>query len=301
MTLKQSTPQNFKRRTPFALWVLIATQLITSATYLVAKLGLREFTPFAFGCFRFTFAGLVYLAILKARGKFRLPERRDWPAFFWLAFVCVPLNQGLFLYGIHFTFASHGALFYATTPIMVLILSSLWLRERPTFLKITGVLLGFLGVLLVLFDKGIHLSPDTLRGDLLLLAAVFTWALYTIQAKKLLRRYSTLEVTAYALILGSVLFLPVGVPGAIRQDYSLITRTGVASLVFLAIMTSVVAYLVWSWALSKLEASKVAVISNLQPILSALLSWMILGEAITLRFVAGAAVVLAGVFLTEKG
>lgn len=289
------------RRTSLALWVLIATQLITSGTYLVAKLGLREFTPFAYGCFRFTLAALVYLVILKARGKFRLPERKDWPAFFWLAFVCVPLNQGIFLYGIHFTYASHGALFYATTPIMVLILSSFLLKERPTFLKIAGVLLGFLGVLLVLFDKGIHLSPDSLKGDLLLLAAVFTWALYTIQAKRLLVRYSALEVTAYALILGSVLFLPVGVPGAIRQDYSLITRTGIASLLYLAVMTSVVAYLVWSWGLSKLEASKVAVVSNLQPILAALLSWMILGETITLRFMVGAAVVLFGVFLTEQG
>jgi drug/metabolite transporter (DMT)-like permease len=63
----------------------------------------------------------------------------------------------------------------------------------------------------------------------------------------------------------------------------------------------VLGYLVWSWGLSKLEATKVSVFSNLQPIIAALLGWVFLGEPITLRFAIGATVVIAGVFLTEKG
>jgi len=289
------------RQATLALWVLISTQLITGATYMVAKLGLREFTPFAYGCFRFLLAGLVYLAILKAGGKLRLPPRSDWTKFLGLAFVCVPLNQGIFLYGIKYTLAAHGALFYATTPIMVLCLSCLWLKERPTPFKILGVLLGFAGVILVLFDKGIHLSPDTLKGDLLLIVAVLTWALYTIQAKKLLARYTPLEVTGFSLVLGSLLFLPLGIPAALRQDYSLVTGAGIFSILYLALMTSVVAYLVWSWALSHLEASKVAIVANLQPLIAALLAWLFLDETVTIRFFLGAAIVLVGVVLTEKG
>jgi drug/metabolite transporter (DMT)-like permease len=297
--LSSTTP--LSRQATLALWVLISTQLITGATYMVAKLGLREFTPFAYGCFRFLLAGTIYALILAARGKLRLPEKRDRLLFLWLAFLCVPLNQGIFLYGIKHTLAAHGALFYATTPIMVLCLSCLWLKERPTLLKILGVVLGFGGVLLVLFDKGIRLSGDTAKGDILLLAAVLTWALYTIQAKKLLDRYTPLEVTGYALTLGSLLFLPLGIPAALRQDYSLVTGNGVFSILYLAIMTSVMAYLVWSWALSKLEASKVAIVSNLQPLIAALLAWLFLGETVTIRFFLGAAVVLVGVVLTEKG
>ena len=259
---------NFSKKQIFT--VLILTQVVISATYMMAKFALREFSPFSLGVYRFLLAGAVFAGLLFWRREFILPQKEDRKTFLLLAFLAVPLNQGLFLYGMKYTFAAHGALMYATTPIMVLLLSSLFLGERPTALKITGIALGFLGIILVLFDQGIHLSARTIKGDLLLIVAVITWAVYTIISKKLLKKYPPLVVTGYALGLG-------------------------------ALMTSVLGYLVWSWGLSKLEATKVSVFSNLQPIIAALLGWAFLSEPITLRFAIGAAVVIAGVFLTEKG
>jgi drug/metabolite transporter (DMT)-like permease len=289
------------RKPGTALWTLIFSQLIIGATYLVAKVGLREIPPLALGCLRFLLAAAVFTLLLKQRGKLRLPAREDRRTFFWLALLAVPLNQGLFLYGIQLTLAAHGALFYSTTPIMVLVLSAIWLKERMTPLKIIGTALGFAGVLSILFDDGIRLSGNTLHGDLLLIGAVTTWALYTIISKRLLSRYSALEVTGFSLTLGSLLFLPVGIPAVIAFDHSRVTVTGIGSLLYLALMTSVFGYLVWSWALSKLEASKVAIVSNLQPIVAALLGWIFLGEGITPRFVVGALAVMMGVAITERG
>ncbi|MDP2807162.1 MAG: EamA family transporter [bacterium] len=281
--------------------VLILTQIVISATYMMAKFALREFSPFSLGVYRFLLAGAVFAGLLLWRKKFILPAKEDRKTFLLLAFLAVPLNQGLFLYGMKYTFAAHGALMYATTPIMVLLLSSLFLGERPTVIKITGIALGFIGIILVLFDSGIHLSAKTIKGDLLLIVAVITWAVYTIISKTLLKKYPPLVVTGYALGLGALMFVPFGLPAVIRQDYGQITRNGILSLLYLALMTSVLGYLVWSWGLSKLEATKVSVFSNLQPIVAALLGWAFLSEPITLRFAIGAAVVIAGVFLTEKG
>lgn len=283
------------------LWVLIAIQPVISGTYLMAKLGLREFSPLAFGLYRFLIAGVVFTVLLAIKNQFRLPQRRDWGAFLWLALLVVPLNQGLFLYGMKYTLVSHGALFYSTTPIMVLGLSCLFLGERPTAMKILGIALGFAGVLLVLFDRGLDLSHETLKGDALLLVAVATWALYTILSKKVLTRYPPMYVTGLSLTAGFLLFVPIGLPAALRQDYTAVTRAGLASLLYLALLTSVLGYLIWNWGLSKLEASKVSVVSNLQPIIAALLGWAFLGEAITVRFVLGAALAMAGVALTERG
>ncbi|HTY08442.1 MAG TPA: EamA family transporter [Candidatus Edwardsbacteria bacterium] len=281
--------------------VMAATQLITGSTYLIVKLGLREFSPFSLGCIRFLISAAVFAALLALRRHARFFARADWKHFLLLGLLGVPLNQGLFLYGMKYAPAAHGALLYASTPIMVLFLSVLLLGERPSLLRVAGIALGFAGVLLVLFDKGIAFARQTLGGDLLVLAAVATWALYTIYSKKLLRRYSPLEVTGFSLSLGALLFLPVGLPFMLRQDYGAVTRTGVFSVLYLAVMTSVVAYLVWGWALSKMDASKVAVISNLQPVVAAALAWIVFKEAVTLRFVIGTAVVLAGVVMTERG
>jgi drug/metabolite transporter (DMT)-like permease len=283
------------------LTILVLAQVVISGTYLMAKLGLRQFSPLSFGLYRFLIAAAVFAGLLAAKKQLRLPQKKDRIAFLWLAFLVVPLNQGLFLYGMKYTLASHGALFYATTPIMVFGLSCLFLGERPGLLKAAGIALGFVGVLLVLSDQRIAISGETFKGDVLILVAVATWAAYTILNKKMLVRYPPLYVTGAGLSLGFLMFLPIGLYPALRQDYSAISWSGVASLLYLALLTSVLGYLVWSWGLSKLEASKVTVLSNLQPVLAALLAWVFLGEAITLRFLLGAAAVAAGVLLTERG
>ncbi|MDI6740698.1 MAG: DMT family transporter, partial [Candidatus Edwardsbacteria bacterium] len=221
------------------LTVLILSQLIAGSTYLVVKLGLREFDPFSLGLIRFLIAGIVFSLLLAGRKDFRWFEKGDLGHFLWLALLSVPLNQGLFLYGMKYTLASHGALLYASTPIMVLCLSCLVLGERPTFLKIAGILLGLCGVLLVLFDRGLEFARHTITGDLLVLGGVITWSLYTIYSKKLLEKYRPLEVTGFSLSLGALLFLPVGLPFALRMDFSWVTGAGLFALLYLALMTSV--------------------------------------------------------------
>lgn len=283
------------------IWVMAGTQLITGSTYLVVKLGLAEFSPFALGCVRFLVSAAIFAPLLALQRGARWFDRRDWGHFLALGLLGVPLNQGLFLYGMQYAPAAHGALLYASTPIMVLFLSCLFLGERPSWPKVAGIALGFAGVVLVLFDKGLAFARQTIGGDLLVLAAVATWAVYTIYSKKLLRRYRPLELTGFSLSLGALLFLPVGLPFMLRQDYGRVTGTGVFSVLYLAVMTSVVAYLVWAWALSRMEASKVAVISNLQPVVAAALAWIVFRETVTVRFVIGTAVVLAGVVLAERG
>ncbi len=283
------------------LFVLISIQAIMGGTYLMTKLGLREFSPLALGVLRFGLTAVVFAVLLGLKRLFFIPGKADRISFLWLALFSVPFNQGLFLYGMKYTLAAHGALLYAATPIMVLCLSCIWLKERPSALKITGIALGFAGVLLVLFEKGLDLSGQTLKGDILIFFAVLTWSVYTILSKKMLQKYRPLQVTGYSLMLGAALFLPIGLLPILRQDYANITWSGLSSILYLALLTSVLGYLTWNWALSKIEASKVAVVSNLQPVFAAFLAWMFLGEKITHNFIIGAAVVAAGVILTEKG
>lgn len=284
-----------------ALFGAIAMQLITGSTYLFAKLGLREFSPLALGCLRFTITGAVFIAMLGWKNMLVLPRPGDRKLFLALALLAVPLNQGLFLTGQKYAPSSHGALLYAMTPVMVLFLSSMFLSERITWPKLAGVALGFSGVAIVLLERTTAFTDQTLFGDALIFLAVVTWAVFTILSKKALTRYTPLELTGTALTLGAVLFLPVGGFALAVQDWTTVTPTGIGSVLYLSLLTSVVAYLVWAWALRILEAGKVAVVSNLQPVIAVILGWLFLGEPVTAHFIAGTGLVISGVFLTQRG
>ncbi|MBF0407524.1 MAG: EamA family transporter [Candidatus Riflebacteria bacterium] len=284
----------------FVLSVLALTQVITGGTYLVAKIALTEFDPFTLGLFRFLLAAAIFLPILHFSSILKLPEREDWTSFFLMALLAVPLNQGLFLFGMKFTSAGHGALLYATTPLLVMLLSFMGGMEVLNSRKVTGVILGFAGVAIVLSDRENSGGTATLTGDLLVFGAVLTWALYTLVNKRILKKYSPIFATGISLSLGALIFIPIGIPSLLNFEISRISSSGMLSLLYMAILTSVFAYLIWSWALKSVEATKVSVLSNLQPAVASALAWIFLNEPITLKFVLGFIVILCGVILTQR-
>jgi drug/metabolite transporter (DMT)-like permease len=288
-----------KRHTIYLL--MAGAQVFMSATYLMAKIALQAWPPLTLGLLRFAVSGLALLLLV----RWFLPQQRIAPedrrGFFWLALIAVPLNQGIFLVAMQYASAAHGALLYATTPLMVLALSLAFLGERLSWPKFGGIVLGFAGVLLILLERGLHFTAELVRGDLLLLVAVLAWAVYTILNKRMVKRYPPLFVTAQSLFWGFLLYLPLGVPAALHPGGGPVAMRHVLALVYMALVTSVFGYGMWSWGLSRLEASKVSVFSNLQPILAALQGWLFLHESLTWQLGVGMAVVLAGVVLTEAG
>lgn len=282
------------------LLAMLAHVLISSATFLIAKVTLGQFEPLALAQLRFVLATAALLGLCAARGL-PAPRAADLPALAILGFLGTTLNQGLFLVGLARTAPSHGALLYALTPVLVLCLAVFRGQERLRPVRLLGVLLAFAGVGFLLFGRGLAIEARWLTGDLLILAAVVAWALYTVRSRELLPRVGPLALTGWAMVLGTLFFLPLGIPAALAQDYARITAFGWWGLAYLALATSVLSYLIWSWALSRVDASRVAVFTNLQPIVTALLAWWVLAEPLTLHFVGAASLVLLGLWLVERG
>ncbi len=225
--------------------------------------------------------------------------RADVPKILWLGFLVIPVNQGFFLFGLTESTASHAALLYALTPIVVFLLARRFLREGNAGAKLAGIVAAFLGAALILVDRGLAREMSVMRGDLLMLVAVFSWALYTIGSKDLLKRYDPMTLTTWVLISGTAMSLPAAlIPGAIPRldSLSLPVWGGIA---YLAIGTSVIAYPLWLYALRRLEASKVAITTNAQPVLTSALSWLLFGERFGPAFFVGAALILFGVTWVE--
>jgi drug/metabolite transporter (DMT)-like permease len=281
---------------------MVLHSVISAGTYLAAKRVLGEISWQELALVRFTLAGLVYGGLLLAKG--RRVERKDWPTLFLLGLVAVPLNQGFFLGGLARSTPGHAALLYALTPVFVFLLARLRLGERAGPLELAGMALAFGGVVLVLLAKGQLSAPaaaEELQGDLLILVGVLAWAIYAVAGKPLAVKYGALTTTGLSLVIGAALYLPAGIawsrPDAIRA----MSAGGWEAIAYLVLVTSVVSYLIYYWALARIEATKVAVFSNLQPVLTAALSYGLGQESLSGAFVAGGALVLAGVFLTERG
>lgn len=274
--------------------------MIASGTFLAAKVALRDIPPLDMAFLRFLIAAAILWPIGQRRGGGRKIERADQFKLWGLGLLAIPLNQALFLYGLQWTTAGHSALLYALTPMFVLILAARRLGERITFWRTTGILIAFGGVVVVLLEKGIKLAPSQFLGDILVLVAVVAWAYYTVLGKPLIKKYGAMVVTARAMTYGTLLLLPIGlysvadfVPGAVATDAWL-------GLLYCAIMTSVIGYTLWFWALKYVDASQVAVFNNVQPVVAAFFAWLLLGEPLTATFVAGGVLVIIGVIITEK-
>ncbi len=274
---------------------------IQAGTYLAAKRALGELSAFELALARFTLSGAAFGALLWHR-RVRV-ARADLLALAALGVVAIPLNQGLFLTGLAWTTAGHAALLYALTPIFVLLFSRARLGERATLAKAAGIAVAFAGVVVVLFARSaVSLGgpASQLTGDLLVLAGVLAWAVYVVGGKPYAERYGAVATTGLSVVFGSLVYLPFGL-GLSRLDrFARLSPAGWTAIAYLVVLTSVLSYLMYYWSLARTEASRVAIWSNLQPVMTALLAWALYGEPLTAPFVAGGAMVLAGVVLTER-
>ncbi len=281
--------------------LMLIHSALSAGTYLAAKRALGELSPFELALVRFVLAGAVYTALL-LRSPPRLP-RRDLLAMAGLGLVAVPLNQGFFLAGLARTTPGHAALLYALTPVFVLLGARVRLGERAGPARTAGIALAFAGVVVVLAARGLLGGEEAwngLLGDLMVLLGVLAWAVYIVLGKPYAERYGAVTTTGLSLVIGTLLYLPLGLAASDLGRFRALSPGGWAAVAYLVVLTSVVSYLIYYWALRRAEAGRVAIWSNTQPVLTALLAWALHGERLTASFVAGGVMVLAGVVLTER-
>ncbi|WP_309242970.1 DMT family transporter [Hyalangium versicolor] len=273
--------------------------LISAGTYLAGKRAMEELSPATTILWRFLISGAVFVLILLLTPGPKLPPRAEWRKTLWLGVLAGPVNQLLFFTGLARTPAAHGALLYAMTPLGVYVTSLLQGQERPSARAAAGIVTAFTGVVVLLLGRGLASARGSMMGDLLILGAVVAWVLYTTEGRPFAASHGPIRATAWSMVAATLLMLPLA-PFALRPgevlNASLMAK---GSVVYVALLTSVVAYLLWYYALSKAPASKVAIFSNLQPVATALAAWALMGEALHWELAVGGVLVIVGVRLTQ--
>ena len=191
---------------------------------------------------------------------------REWFGLLGLGVLLVPLNQYCFLKGLELTVPGHSAIFYAMTPLGVLLLSSIRVKKMPSLRKIFGIFIAFSGVVIILNPWGSGAQISEMRtGDLWLISAVFCWVLYTVLASDICRRKNALTVTAWSLILGVLVMLPMATGSMMAFDFSAVSTAGWFGLGYMIVITSCVMMILWNILLQHLTPVQVAITTSAQP------------------------------------
>ncbi len=283
---------------------LIAVMLIWAGSFIFIKIGLSYTGPFNLAFYRYVVASpvMAILMIAESRGFPAIPVR-DIPAFIMLALSGVTLLYAVQFVGLEYTTATNSSILINTSVIFIAIMSFLFLGEKFSKLKVSGLIISFTGVTLIISNGTFSLTQlfaeKTFMGDVLIIIDGFIWALYTITGKSLIPRYSPITVTSISFILGTVLLIPFAVYEGLMNPLML-SMTALFSVFYLGILCSVVAYVVWFKALERMDATRVAVFVYLIPLFTILMAIPLLGEHVTVYTITGGILTMMGVYITES-
>lgn len=277
------------------LAILLAV-VIWGASFIATKAAVADLPPVAFGVVRFALATLVLVLFqLATRRSLALPRgyRRQLMLAGFLGITC---TFGLENIALKYTTAGNGALFIAASPILTVGAAVLFLKERLTWNLVTGALLAFGGMALLV---GANLQ-ETGVGDALMALNTLVGACYGIVSKPLADRLPPLTTLTWSFLFGTLLLVPVAVAEAFWLPAPWHwTPVALGALGYLGIVSSCLAYYLWMYALGRMHASTVGVFLYLMPLVTLLLSAHFLHEALGPARLAQACLVLVGVFLAS--
>ena len=289
-----------KEKNRLAYLGLLCMVSIWGSNFLIAKYTLNYFLPMTIASFRILIATIAFFFVwLSTRESKKIPFS-DHVRFALLAFTGVFLNQVLFIQGLSLTTPAHAALMVATIPIFVFIFAGKFLKEGFLNIKGSGILISFAGVIILTKIWGFNLHSSHILGDLLIIINSVAFAIYTILGKPILSKYKPINVTSIVYFYAVLMMLPF-YPFYLRNiHYSSVPLSAYIALGFVVIFATFVAYILYYWALSRIEASKAAAIIYMQPLIGTSLSIIFGFEAFSWNLLFGGALIIGGVLLTES-
>ena len=276
-----------------------AATLFWASNAVAVKLALQEIPQLATTALRITLAAATLFTLYTAQGgRIRL-QSGEARTFLRLGLWGLALSFSSFTLGLNHTSVSHAVFVGALVPLAVLLLAWREGQEHIALLQVCGLALSLLGVLFLALDKPAASGPSW-QGDLLVAGGVACFAYYTVHGKKLVEKYSSLQFNTYSFLAAALWLSPLLLFELTRLPWNQITWRGGCSLLYSATVGSAGAYLAQYYSLRWVKASRAAVFHYLQPPLATALGLLFFSETLTTRFLLGAALILAGVFVAER-
>jgi drug/metabolite transporter (DMT)-like permease len=281
-----------------SLPALVAT-FIWGMSFPLAKLVLHDVGPLTYLVLRHAIGGglLMLITVVSVRSHVR---RGDVGTFVFLAVILVGFHQGVQAFGLARTTAVNSGWLIAAAPLFIALFARLVLGERLRSRQWAGMAGGLVGSFAVVtqgeLGGGALLSSGGL-GDLMVLESAAAWGAYSVAGKGLLTRYPPITISAYGMVMGLGLALPVWVAAGGPADLARLSARGAAAILFLGACGTGLAYVLWYRAMQRRPAGVVGAYMFLQPLVATSLARFLLGESLTAPTIAGGLLILTGVYL----
>ena len=276
------------------VWLVLCG--IWGSTWLFIKLGLADLPPFTFASIRFIIASAIVFSIIRIRG-IELPRARsDWLLLAVTGILSFGFNYGLVFWGEQYITSGLAALLQATTPAFGLVFAHFNLPgERLSWTKIGGVVLGVFGVAVVFSNQLAVAGRQALAGCVALLLSSIFVAYSNVLVKKHGKKLNPAIMTAGQMLFGLLLLLAASVTlegNPLRYHW---TAMAIIALLYLAIVGSVIAFLLYYWLILNMDVTKSMLIALVTPVVAVILGMIVLNEEFGWRTLAGGAMIMLGI------
>jgi drug/metabolite transporter (DMT)-like permease len=282
---------------------LAATMLVWGGSFIAIKIAVGEVSPITVVWLRFLIGSLMLGWIAFRRKELELPARQDILKLAGIGFLGVTFQQWLQSNGLVTSDASTTAWISSTTPIFMVLISWFFLKEKPDWILIFGIILATTGMLLVI-SKGdlesMQYGDFGKPGDLLIFISAVNWAIFSLVSRPLLKRYSAIPFTFYTMSFGWLFTNIQFLAGAKWNELSQFSINGWVSIIFLGVICSVLAYTFYNDGLRVLPASQVGLFLYLEPLAATLTAALILSEQIIPVTLLGGGLIIFGVWLVNR-
>lgn len=282
--------------------LLTATAVLWGGNAVTAKFTVGELSPAIVVFVRFTGVTIILLVMtLLTNGKNGLPTVRQLPGIIALGITGIFLQNYLFYTGVKYSTATNASLLAAANPTITALLTAIFYHEKLRSQQLYGIGVSFLGVAIVV-TKGSWQVISQLEfnyGDVLLAVAPVTWAIYSLIGRRVMRQIPALIATAWSSLVGTILLFIL----ALREGFTgqiQLSAYGWANMIYMIIGSGVLAFYWWNKGVAVIGPNRAAIFVNVIPIAGMICAALVLHEVITILQIAGAIMIIAGVWLTTQ-
>ena len=286
----------------FAIIAALAATTIYGLNHTIAKVVMPNYIEgFGFIQLRLMGAGLIFFII-----SFFIPNEKidssDYLRLFFAALLGMCINMLMFFKGLQLSTPINSSVIITLTPIMVLLLSYVFLKEKIGFIKLSGILMGFTGALvLIIYGKKIAANaPNIMLGNIMFLINASAFAGYLVLSKPLTKKYHTITLMKWMFMIGIILSFPVTFIEFKEVEWTALPFFAIWRMSFVVIGTTFLTYMLNMYALKSLPASTIGAFIYIQPLIAIFYAIITGNDSLDLVKFIAIILVFSGVYLASK-
>ena len=287
-----------------AYLLLVLTTIFWSGNFIVGKAASTyEIPPFSLNFYRWLFAGLILLPFTYAE----LIQKRNYiynniGFFILLGITSITIFNSAVYYSLYYMQVISGVLMISTIPVWIMFISSILGIETTKKFQISGVVLSLLGVMFIITKSDLNVikNLDFNKGDLIMLAGMFAWALYSALLKKKKYEISQITLLEVVIILGLFFLIPIYLLEVRIGNPLIINKPFILTLSYVVLFPGIAAFFFWIKGISIIGANRAGVFLHLMPVFGAIMAIIIFDEKFMIYHFLGAIFIIIGITLSNK-